>query len=76
VAVLINKALIEIPPQLKDKSPVNPEAQQKLKVNQWKGTQGLAEDVRYTVSGCGVRQKSELGIFIRKQSFHQLREAV
>ena len=47
VAVLINKALIEIPPKFKDMPPVNPEAQQKLKVNQWKGAQGLAEDVRY-----------------------------
>ncbi|MBD2075495.1 DUF1156 domain-containing protein [Phormidium sp. FACHB-592] len=47
VAVLINKALIEIPPKFKDMSPVNPEARQKLKVNQWKGAQGLAEDVRY-----------------------------
>ncbi|MCD8490338.1 MAG: DUF1156 domain-containing protein [Desertifilum sp.] len=47
VAVLINKALIEIPPKFKDMPPVNPEAQAKLKVNQWKGAQGLAEDVRY-----------------------------
>jgi len=47
VAVLINKALIEIPPKFKDMPPVNPEAQSKLKVNQWKGAQGLAEDVRY-----------------------------
>lgn len=47
VAVLINKALIEIPPKFKDMPPMNPEAQQKLKVNQWKGAQGLAEDVRY-----------------------------
>jgi putative DNA methylase len=47
VAVLINKALIEIPPKFKDMPPVNPEAQQKLKVGQWKRTQGLADDVRY-----------------------------
>jgi len=47
VAVLINKALIEIPPKFKDMPPVNPEAQSNLKVNQWKGAQGLAEDVRY-----------------------------
>jgi putative DNA methylase len=47
VAVLINKALIEIPPKFRDMPPVNPEAQQKLKVGQWKGAQGLAEDVRY-----------------------------
>ena len=47
VAVLITKALIEIPPKFKDLPPVNPEAQAKLKVSQWKGAQGLAEDVRY-----------------------------
>jgi putative DNA methylase len=47
VAVLITKALIEIPPKFKDKPPVNPEAQKKLKTAQWYGAQGLAEDVRY-----------------------------
>lgn len=46
VAVLITKALIEIPPKFRDMPPVNPEAQA-LKVSQWKGAQGLAEDVRY-----------------------------
>jgi putative DNA methylase len=47
VAVLITKALIEIPPKFKDKPPVNPEAQKKLKTARWYGAQGLAEDVRY-----------------------------
>jgi putative DNA methylase len=47
VAVLITKALIEIPPKFKDMSPVNPEAQKKLKTSRWYGAQGLAEDVRY-----------------------------
>jgi len=48
VAVLITKALIEIPPKFKDRPPVNPEATgQKLKTEQWYGAQGLAEDVRY-----------------------------
>ncbi|MBD1895775.1 DUF1156 domain-containing protein [Coleofasciculus sp. FACHB-129] len=47
VAVLITKALIEIPPKFKDKPPVNPEAQKKLKTSRWYGAQGLAEDVRY-----------------------------
>ena len=51
VAVLINKAMIEIPPKFAGKPPVNPEWQSKsdaekaLKV--WKGAEGLAEDVRY-----------------------------
>ena len=49
VAVLINKAMIEIPPKFAGTSPVNPEAQQgKGSTNAvWKGAAGLAEDVRY-----------------------------
>ncbi len=49
VAVLITKALIEIPPKFANKSPVNPDArkQQKVHAGGWKGAQGLAEDVRY-----------------------------
>jgi putative DNA methylase len=48
VAVLINKALIEIPPRFVNQLPVNPEAHKKLShSSQWKGTQGLAEDILY-----------------------------
>ncbi|MBE3120495.1 MAG: DUF1156 domain-containing protein [Candidatus Atribacteria bacterium] len=49
VAVLICKAMIEIPPKFVGKSPVNPEAQlQKAQMDKsWRGAQGLAEDVRY-----------------------------
>jgi len=47
VAVLITKALIEIPPKFKDQPPVNPEARAKLGTQKWFGAQGLAEDVRY-----------------------------
>jgi putative DNA methylase len=49
VAVLINKAMIEIPPKFAGLPPVNPEAQkeQRLIGRQWKGAEGLAEDVRY-----------------------------
>ena len=43
VAVLINKALIEIPPRWADHSPVHPEAENRTR---WKGAEGLAEDVR------------------------------
>lgn len=44
VAVLINKAMIEIPPKFAGKPPVNPARD--LHVH-WKGAEGLAEDVRY-----------------------------
>jgi len=48
VAVLINKAMIEIPPKFAGKPPVNPDARKMLDYSKsWKGAQGLAEDVRY-----------------------------
>lgn len=49
VAVLINKAIIEIPPRFAGKPPVNPESQEKSKLfsRKLKGSEGLAEDVRY-----------------------------
>jgi len=48
VAVLINKAMIEIPPKFAGKPPVNPESRKKIGGQTgWKGAQGLAEDVRY-----------------------------
>ncbi len=50
VAVLIGKALIEIPPKFAGMPPVNPDAQAELKRGgSWngKGAQGLAEDLRY-----------------------------
>ena len=49
VAVLINKAMIEIPPKFAGKPPVNPEARKGKGSTDavWKGAAGLAEDVRY-----------------------------
>jgi len=48
VPVLINKALIEIPPKFAGKPPVNPESRAKLGASgSWKGAAGLAEDIRY-----------------------------
>ena len=49
VAVLINKAMIEIPPKFAGKPPVNPDVKKKadLAGREWIGAQGLAEDVRY-----------------------------
>jgi putative DNA methylase len=43
VAVLINKALIEIPPKFADVHPVHPQAEHRTT---WRGPEGLAEDVR------------------------------
>ncbi|NLN07230.1 MAG: DUF1156 domain-containing protein [Firmicutes bacterium] len=48
VAVMINKAMIEIPPKLAGQPPVNPEAKRRTDYHrEWKGATGLAEDVRY-----------------------------
>lgn len=48
VPVLINKAMIEIPPKFAGRQPVNPDARKEgLGTKTWRGAQGLAEDVRY-----------------------------
>jgi putative DNA methylase len=55
VAVLINKAMIEIPPKFAGRPPVNPAARgegrgtKRLLAagDEWRGARGLAEDVRY-----------------------------
>ncbi|MCY3801424.1 MAG: DUF1156 domain-containing protein [Chloroflexi bacterium] len=56
VAVLITKALIELPPKFRDQPPVNPEANRagmtvgkgrKQRHVPWRGTAGLANDIRY-----------------------------
>lgn len=47
VAVLINKALIEIPPLFAGKPPVHPGQQGAAELKTWSGAQGLADDVRY-----------------------------
>ncbi len=47
--MLINKAMIEIPPKFAGKPPVNPESRKdkNMFAREWKAAQGLAEDVRY-----------------------------
>lgn len=51
VAVLITKALIEFPPNFAGRPPVNPAwhatSDSEKRLRQWRGAQGLAEDVRY-----------------------------
>jgi len=56
VAVLIDQAMIEIPPRFAGRAPVHPEVEKdgksaktlgKLFEREWKGAEGLAEDVRY-----------------------------
>jgi len=51
VAVLINKAMIEIPPKFAGRPPVNPvwqgRSQEERSLKQWSRASGLAEDVRH-----------------------------
>ena len=47
VAVLINKAMIEIPPRFANYSAVNPSAVNNLFEKNWYGTAGLVEDIQY-----------------------------
>lgn len=61
VAVLITKALIEIPPKFANFPPVNPNYRKNsLKTKTWYGVQGLAEDVRY------------YGQWMREQAFKRI----
>lgn len=59
VAVMINKAMIEIPPKFAGLPPMNPEVRRNkaLFLREWKGAQGLAEDVRYY--GRWMREEAE-----------------
>lgn len=48
VAVMINKAMIEIPPRFAGQAPVNPDSRTRLdSATGWQGAQGLAADVQY-----------------------------
>jgi len=58
VAVLITKALIELPPKFANRPPVHPDDTGKLEINHtWKGAAGLAEDVRWY--GNWMRKQAE-----------------
>jgi putative DNA methylase len=57
VAVLINKAMIEIPPKFAGMPPVHPEAEKRT---HWKKAEGLAEDIR------------KYGKWLRDEAFKQV----
>ena len=62
VAVLINKAMIEIPPKFSNRPPVNPDMQKNLAQKvRWKGATGLAEDVRYYGKWMRDQAKKRIG---------------
>ena len=58
IAVLITKAMIEIPKHFAGRPPVNPDVQNdSLQSQTWKGASGLAEDIRYY--GEWIRNEAE-----------------
>ncbi|MBZ1351209.1 DUF1156 domain-containing protein [Alcaligenaceae bacterium LF4-65] len=61
VAVLINKAMIEIPPKFAGRPPINPDWQRKSPQEKalydWSGAKGLADDVRYY--GAWMREEAQ-----------------
>ncbi len=58
VAVLITKALIELPARFANRPPIHPrDGDGRLAVQSWRGAQGLAEDVRYY--GTWMREEAE-----------------
>ncbi len=59
VAVMINKAVVEIPPKFAGSPPVNPGTRtgDRLMDRAWPGAEGLAEDVRYY--GKWIRDEAE-----------------
>ncbi len=62
VAVLINKAMIEIPPKFAGQPPVNPKSKTNLaNSGSWNGATGLAEDVRYYGNWIQDEAKKRIG---------------
>jgi putative DNA methylase len=57
VAVLITKALIEIPPRFAGRPPVHPDDGSPKALGSWEGARGLAEDVRWY--GRWMRREAE-----------------
>jgi len=68
VAVLINKAMIEIPPKFAGKPPVNPNTRSNAELFQkaWKGAAGIADDVRYYSTWMRDEAQKRIGSFYPK----------
>jgi putative DNA methylase len=61
VAVLMNRCNLEIAPRWLDRPPVNPQSRRRIAGEQgWRGTHGLAEDVRYY--GKLIRERAQEAI--------------
>ena len=72
VAVLINKAMIELPHLFREKTPVNPDTDS---FNQWRGTTGLANDIRYYGNWMSQEADKRIGHLYPKAKLPDGREA-
>ena len=61
VAVLITKALVEIPTRFPDRSPIGPTEDQRLHTTNWPGASGIAEDVRRYSRWMDTRARELIG---------------
>jgi len=61
VAVMINKAMIEIPPRFANRGPVNPQDGGQIGASAWQGAAGLAADVRYYGEWMRERAQAKIG---------------
>lgn len=75
VAVLINKALIEVPPKFRNQSPVFPGLADS-QIRSWKGTAGLAADVRAYAQWMREEAERRIGGIYPKASLPDGKEAV
>ncbi|MBP9152518.1 MAG: DUF1156 domain-containing protein, partial [Flavobacteriales bacterium] len=66
VAVLINKAQLEILPQFANQVPINPEIQAKIAFTKWELGKGLAEDLRYYGKWINEEAKKRIGQYYPK----------
>jgi putative DNA methylase len=61
VAVLITKAMIEIPPQFAGRPPIHPNDGPATELGAWTGARGIAEDVRYYGQWMSDEAESQIG---------------
>jgi putative DNA methylase len=61
VAVLITKALVELPAKFASRPPVHPDLQASAALKSWVGGQGLAEDVRAYAEWMNAASKEQIG---------------
>lgn len=61
VAVLITKALVELPPKFSEGQPIHPELQANASIRSLSGTQGLADDIRAYAGWMNEEAKSRIG---------------